>query len=102
MGLAPTMTPKGRDCRLDSNEPERAKGHFRENGRLVFWLLVVWFLVSYGAAMFVAPLNQVTFLTGFPLGFYMGSQGSLIVFVALIFVYAWMMDKIDRKYGVEE
>lgn len=52
--------------------------------------------------MIVVPLNKISFLTGFPFGYYMGAQGSLIVFVLLIFIYARQMDKIDRKYGVEE
>lgn len=83
-------------------EENRNLGHFRENGRLVFWLLVVWFLVSYGSIIVAKQLNAVKILTGFPFGYYMAAQGSLIVFVALIFVYAKMMDKVDRKYGVEE
>ncbi|BDG62083.1 DUF4212 domain-containing protein [Caldinitratiruptor microaerophilus] len=87
---------------MTDNERERLEAHFRENARTVFWILVVWALVSYGAAIIVKFLNQFKILTGFPLGYYMGSQGSLIVFVLLIFYYAWRMDQIDRKYGVEE
>jgi cation/acetate symporter len=50
----------------------------------------------------VNQLNQITILTGFPLGYYMGSQGSLIVFVIEIFYYAWYMSKLDRKFGLHE
>lgn len=81
---------------------DRYKAHFRENVRLVVQLLVIWAVVSYGAAAAVKFLNNTTILTGFPLGYYMGSQGSLIVFVVLIFVYAYKMGKIDKKYGVDE
>lgn len=83
-------------------EYERLEGHFRENMGVVWRVLAVWALVSYVAAVFVKALNNVTFLTGFPLGYYMGAQGSLIAFVLLIFYYARKMDQIDRKYGVEE
>lgn len=86
---------------MGDQDNRRYEEHFRENLRLVFRLLVIWFLVSYGAAMAVGSLNNVTFL-GFPLGYYMGSQGSLIVFVVLIFVYAFKMATIDKKYGAEE
>lgn len=86
---------------MDPQAKERYQAHFRSNIRLVIQLLIVWFLVSYGAAMLVNPLNQVKFL-GFPLGYYMGAQGSLIVFVTLIFIYAFRMAKIDKDHGVEE
>jgi putative solute:sodium symporter small subunit len=88
--------------RMDPRAKERYEAHFRANLRLVFQLLIVWALVSYGAAIMVKWLNQFTILTGFPFGYYMGAQGSLIVFVILIFVYAYRMAKIDQQYGVEE
>lgn len=84
------------------NVKERAKAHWRENIRLIGILLVIWFSVSYLPAIFSEQLNQITILTGFPLGYYMGSQGSLIAFVILIFYYAYKMEKIDRKYGMHE
>lgn len=87
------------DSRRDIDR--RFELHFRENARLVTLLLAIWAIVSYGAAVMVNFLNQVTFL-GFPLGYYMGSQGSLIVFVLLIFYYARKMDEIDRRFGVDE
>lgn len=77
-------------------------GYWRANLRLIAILLTIWFVVSYVPVLFVKQLNQITILTGFPLGYYMGSQGSLIVFVILIFYYAWRMAKLDREYGVEE
>lgn len=87
---------------MSPGDKNRYEGHFRENLRLVAWLLAIWFLVSYGAAMIVKSLNAVKILTGFPLGYYMGAQGSLVVFVVLIFVYARKMEQVDKKYGVEE
>ena len=77
-------------------------GYWRANVRLISVLLVIWFAVSYVPALLVNQLNQVSILTGFPLGYYMGSQGSLIVFVLLIFYYAWRMGKLDREYGLDD
>ena len=65
-------------------------------------LLIVWFVVSYLLSIvFVDDLNKYT-LGGFPLGFWIAEQGSLYVFVALIFIYVWLMNRLDRKYGLEE
>ncbi|MFZ5824591.1 MAG: DUF4212 domain-containing protein [Bacillota bacterium] len=87
---------------MGTKDRERYEAHFRENISLVFKLLIIWAVVSYGAAAMVQTLNQYKVLTGFPLGYYMGAQGSLVVFVVLIFVYAYKMAQIDKKYGVEE
>ena len=75
--------------------------YWAENKRLTTITLVIWALVSFGAAFFVEALNAVV-IFGFPLGYYMGAQGSLIIFVALIFNYSSMMNKIDRKYNLQE
>ena len=65
-------------------------------------LLIVWFVVSYLLSIvFVDDLNEYT-LGCFPLGFWIAEQGSLYVFVALIFIYVWLMNRLDRKYGLEE
>ena len=65
-------------------------------------LLIVWFVVSYLLSIvFVDDLNKYM-LGGFPLGFWIAEQGSLYVFVALIFIYVWLMNRLDRKYGLEE
>ena len=66
------------------------------------WLLSIWFVVSYGCGiLWVEALNTIR-LGGFQLGFWFAQQGSIYVFVALIFVYVWRMNKIDRKYDVDE
>lgn len=64
-------------------------------------LLVIWFVVTFVAAFFARELNTITVL-GFPLGFYMGAQGSLIVYVAIIWYYARYMNNLDLEYGVHE
>ena len=76
--------------------------YWRRNLRLMGILLTIWALVSYGAGiLFVEPLNNITFM-GFPLGFWFAQQGSIIVFVILIAVYVWRMDKLDAEYGIDE
>ncbi len=82
-------------------EKERLEAYWQENKRLTWLILVIWFIVTYVAAFFAQELNSIT-IFGFPLGYYMGAQGSLIVFVILIFVYAARMNKLDKKYGVAE
>jgi putative solute:sodium symporter small subunit len=77
-------------------------GYWRANLRLIAILLVIWFAVSYVPVLIVNMLNQFNILTGFPFGYYMGSQGSLIVFVLLIFYYSWRMAKIDHEFGLDD
>ena len=63
-------------------------------------LLSIWFIVSYlFGIVFVEPLNQFH-LGGFPLGFWFAQQGSMYVFIILIFLYAHLMDRVDRRYGI--
>ena len=80
------------------------KGYWRKNLTYVGMLLVVWFVISYGAGiLFVEPLNRIRLPgTGFPLGFWFAQQGSIYVFVVLIFVYVYLMNRLDREFGVDE
>lgn len=81
---------------------EHAKDYWRENLRLLLTLLVVWFTVSFGfGILLVEPLNSIP-LFGFKLGFWFAQQGSIYVFVVLIFVYVARMKALDRKYDVHE
>ncbi|MFN3471346.1 MAG: DUF4212 domain-containing protein [Aquificaceae bacterium] len=80
---------------------EKLESYWRENRNLMLLVLLIWALVSYGAALISGILNKIV-IFGFPLGYYMGSQGALIVFLLLIIFYAKKMDNIDKKYGVEE
>lgn len=75
--------------------------YWKKNIRLTIFTLVIWFVVTYVCAFFVKELNHIVIL-GFPFGYYMGAQGSLIVFVWLIFNYAFKMNKYDKEFGVEE
>jgi putative solute:sodium symporter small subunit len=78
------------------------EAYWKANLRLVASLLAIWFLVSFGCGiLFVEYLNQFR-LFGFKLGFWFSQQGSIYVFVILIFVYVWQMNKLDKRYGVDE
>ena len=68
---------------------------------LMWIMLAMWIFFSFIVHMFVGPLNEIKIL-GFPLGFYMAAQGSLIAFVAMLFWFAYAQDKIDREEGVAE
>ena len=82
------------------DEQER-RSYWRHNLTLLAVLLSIWALVSFGAGIFFADaLNEVE-IAGFPLGFWFANQGSILVFLALIAVYVWRMDKLDRKYGID-
>jgi putative solute:sodium symporter small subunit len=77
--------------------------HWRKTTRLMFTHLGVWLFFGYIVHMFVVPLNKITIpILGFPLGFYMAAQGSLIVFVAMLFMFARQQNKIDRDHGFAE
>jgi len=79
-----------------------AAAYWRENLRYLTILLTIWFLVSYGAGiLFKGPLDNFR-LGGFKLGFWFAQQGSIYVFVVLIFVYVRLMNKLDKKYGYDE
>ena len=81
---------------------EHAQAYWKENLRLLITLLVIWFTVSFGfGILLVEQLNNIQ-LFGFKLGFWFAQQGSIYVFVVLIFVYVSKMRALDRKYNVQE
>jgi len=70
--------------------------------RLLTLVLVIWFLVSFGAGILFASFLNQFHIGGYPLGFFFAQQGSIYVFVALIFYYAKKMNDIDREFDVHE
>ena len=84
-------------------EPQRDfSGYWKANVRLILGCLFVWALCSHGFAIFLRPaLMNVKFM-GADLGFWFGQQGAILVFVAIIFFYAWRMNRLDKEYGVGE
>lgn len=79
----------------------RHKEYWRKNLFLTILLLIIWAFVTFVPVYWAKDLNNVSFF-GWPVAFYLGAQGSLIVYVLLIWLYARHMDKLDREYGVEE
>lgn len=80
---------------------ERVRMYWRENQRLIVVLVAIWFVVSFVPVLLINQLNQIV-IAGFPFGYYMGAQGSLIVFVVEIFYYAYAMNRLDAKYGMSD
>jgi putative solute:sodium symporter small subunit len=79
----------------------REDEHWKRTSRLMIIMMSLWFFFGYVIHAFVVPLNSIK-IFGFPMGFYMAAQGSLIVFVAMLFWFAKAQDKIDRETGVAE
>lgn len=76
--------------------------YWRKNLQYLVVLLSIWFAVSYGCGiLLVDVLDRIRF-GGFGLGFWFAQQGAIYVFVILIFVYVWLMNRLDRKYDVDE
>ena len=80
---------------------EKHREYWRKNLTITAILLSIWFVVTFVEGWYARELNNVTFL-GFPLGFYMSAQGSLIVYVVIIGIYAWYMNRLDKQYDVHE
>jgi putative solute:sodium symporter small subunit len=81
---------------------ENDKAYWSATLRLLGIILVVWAFVGIGLSIVFAPLLNHFKLGGYPLGFWFAQQGSIYVFIALIFIYAKLMGKIDRKFDVHE
>ncbi len=85
-----------------TDKQKHATAYWKENVKYLSILLVIWFVVSYGCGiLFRDALNEIK-LGGFKLGFWFAQQGSIYVFVILIFVYVRLMNKLDKKYGFDE
>lgn len=81
---------------------ERLEAYWKANLKLIGILMAIWFLIGYVLPiMLVDVLNQIK-LGGAPLGFWIAHQGSMYVFIILIFVYVWQMAKLDKEFDVEE
>ena len=85
-----------------SEKKNNATAYWKENLKYLAILLAIWFVVSFGfGILLVDQLNAIK-IGGFKLGFWFAQQGSIYVFVVLIFVYIRLMNKLDKKYGVDE
>ena len=83
-------------------QSEKSRKYWKKNLQYLAILLSLWALVSYGFGILLKDtLDQIP-LGGFKLGFWFAQQGSIYVFVILIFVYVWLMNRLDKKYGYQE
>ncbi len=80
---------------------EKMDGYWAKTSRLMWILLALWVFFSFVIHFFATQLNTIVIL-GFPLGFYMAAQGSLIAFVVICFWNARAQNKIDEEFGVQE
>jgi putative solute:sodium symporter small subunit len=76
--------------------------YWRKNLQYLAILLSIWFVVSYGFGILLVDMLDHIRIGGFGLGFWFAQQGAIYVFVILIFVYVWLMNRLDRKYDVDE
>jgi putative solute:sodium symporter small subunit len=105
----PRLPDRGSKTRKEARMSTQGQGtrqqqldaYWKANLRLIVTLLLIWFAVAYIPPLFVNQLNAIV-IAGFPLGYYMASQGSLIVFVVLIFYYAFRMNRLDEQYGLKD
>lgn len=84
---------------MADSKAEVRRRHWAKTRNLTIVVLVIWFIFSFVVHWFAKDLNEVTFI-GFPLGYYFAAQGSLIIFVVLIFAQNWRQDKIDEEAGL--
>lgn len=82
--------------------PEQQASYWRRNLTYIAVLLAIWASVSYGASILLADILDRVSVLGFPLGFWFATQGSILTFLVLVFVYVKLMNDLDRKYGVYE
>ena len=86
---------------MSQDKSEARARHWAKTRNLTYVVLVLWFIFAFVVHWFAPGLNEMNFM-GFPLGYYMAAQGSLIVFVVIIFVQNWLQDRIDDECGFGE
>ncbi|PWE33871.1 DUF4212 domain-containing protein [Maritimibacter sp. 55A14] len=84
-----------------SDKPDN-KAYWKTNIRIVTICLIIWAIVSFGFGILLRPMLAGISVGGTDLGFWFAQQGSILVFLALIFFYAWRMNKLDAEHGVDE
>jgi len=84
------------------NQQKKASSYWKENLKYLVVLLSIWFVVSFGAGILFIDLLNTIKIGGFGLGFWFAQQGSIYVFVILIFVYVYLMNRLDKKYGYDD
>lgn len=81
---------------------QESNAYWKANIRLILTLMAIWFVVSFGAGILLVDVLDTIKIAGYPLGFWFAEQGSIFVFLALIIYYTYSMNKLDKKFNVEE
>jgi len=88
---------------MDDPETNAAEGaYWRANLRLLFTLMAIWFAVSFGAGILLRDWLDQFMIGGYPLGFWFAQQGSIYVFIVLIFYYSWKIHQIEQRYDLDD
>jgi putative solute:sodium symporter small subunit len=95
------MEPKSATLRRNGVATAKQNEYWRRNLRLTAVLLGIWFVATFVVIYFARELNGIVIM-GFPFAFFMGAQGSLIIYVLIIWFYARRMNQLDQEYGVHE
>ncbi len=86
----------------DESSGSATNSYWRANIRLLCILMAIWFAVSFGAGILLRDFLDRFMLGGYPLGFWFAQQGSIYVFIALIFYYSWAMHRIERRHALDD
>ena len=92
--------PTGDDQESATNDAQRS--YWRANIRLLLSLMAIWFAVSFGAGILFREFLDQWSIGGYPLGFWFAQQGSIYVFIALIFFYSWRIHRIEQRYSLDD
>ncbi|WP_298468497.1 DUF4212 domain-containing protein [uncultured Erythrobacter sp.] len=92
------MDDEAPDTETDANEG----AYWRENLRLLFSLMAIWFVCSFGCGILLRDFLDQFSIGGYPLGFWFAQQGSIYIFIALIFIYVVRMRQIERKHDLDD
>lgn len=83
-------------------DKEAMEQYWKRNLKIIGWLLAIWLLVSYVAGILLVDVLNNIHIAGFPLGFWFAQQGSIVIFIILIFTYCKLMNNLDREFDVLE
>ncbi|MFV2054460.1 DUF4212 domain-containing protein [Aliiroseovarius sp. YM-037] len=84
------------------SDDQNGNAYWKANLRIIIWSLIIWAIVSFGFGILLRPMLAGISVGGTDLGFWFAQQGSILVFLGLIFFYAWRMNKLDAEHGVNE
>jgi|TARA_B100000809_G_scaffold84373_1_gene82830 putative solute:sodium symporter small subunit len=85
-----------------NKESERNTSYWKANLKIISWLMIVWFLCSFGFGIIFSDTLDQFRIGGFKLGFWFAQQGSIYIFILLVFVYVYLMNKLDKNYAETE